>query len=222
MRADWRRWGVFPKAEPWMNIVQYPHPALRHRARPLTAIDKKLRLYAGEMLQLMYEARGLGLAAPQVALPFQMFVMNPTADPEQRDKEMVLINPVVLERRGTIEGEEGCLSFPGLYQKIRRAKSVKVQAYDLEGKELLIEVAGSTPEEQLCSRLMQHEIDHLDGVLFIDKMGPIAKLASRGSLKEFERDYRRAQQRGEIPPDPEIEKALTELEREAEESRPVL
>jgi peptide deformylase len=222
MRADLRRWGVFPKAELWMKIVQYPHPALRHRARPLTAIDKKLRLYAGEMLQLMYEARGLGLAAPQVALPFQMFVMNPTADPEQRDKEMVLINPVVLERRGTIEGEEGCLSFPGLYQKIRRARSVKVQAYDLEGKELLIEVAGSTPEEQLCSRLMQHEIDHLDGILFIDKMGPIAKLASRGSLKEFERDYRRAQQRGEIPPDADIEKMLNDLEREAEESRPVL
>jgi peptide deformylase len=205
-----------------MKIVQYPHPALRHRARPLTAIDKRLRLYAGEMLSLMYEARGLGLAAPQVALPFQMFVMNSTADPEQRDKEMVLINPVILERKGTIEGEEGCLSFPGLYQKIRRAKSVKVQAYDLDGKERLIEVAGSTPEEQLCSRLMQHEIDHLDGILFIDKMGPIAKLASRGSLRAFEREYRRAQERGEIPPDAEIEKALNDLERETYETPPVL
>jgi peptide deformylase len=205
-----------------MKIVQYPHPALRHRARPLTAIDKRLRLYAGEMLSLMYEARGLGLAAPQVALPFQMFVMNSTADPEQRDKEMVLINPVILERKGTIEGEEGCLSFPGLYQKIRRAKSVKVQAYDLDGKEVLLEVAGSTPEEQLCSRLMQHEIDHLDGILFIDKMGTIAKLASRGSLKEFEREYRRAQQRGEIPPESEIEKTLNELERETYETPPVL
>jgi peptide deformylase len=222
MEEDFHRWDVFRKAEPWMNIVQYPHPALRHRARPLTAIDKKVRLYAGEMLRLMYEARGLGLGAPQVALPVQMFVMNPTADPEQRDKEFVLINPVILERKGTIEGEEGCLSFPGLYQKIRRAKSVKVQAYDLEGKELLLEVAGSTPEEQLCSRLMQHEIDHLDGVLFIDKMGPIAKLASRGSLREFERDYRRAQQRGEIPPDAEIEKSLTEMERDGGESPPIL
>jgi peptide deformylase len=205
-----------------MKIVQYPHPALRHRARPLTAIDKRLRLYAGEMLNLMYEARGLGLAAPQVALPFQMFVMNSTADPEQRDKEMVLVNPVILERKGTIEGEEGCLSFPNLYQKIRRAKSVKVQAYDLDGKERLIEVAGSTPEEQLCSRLMQHEIDHLDGILFIDKMGPIAKLASRGSLRAFEREYRRAQERGEIPPDAEIEKALNDLERETYETPPVL
>ena len=205
-----------------MKIVQYPHPALRHRARPLTAIDNRLRQYAGEMLALMYEARGLGLAAPQVALPFQMFVMNPTADPEQREHEKVLINPVILERRGTIEGEEGCLSFPGLYQKIRRAKSVKVQAYDLDGKEVLYEIAGSTPEEQLCSRLMQHEIDHLDGVLFIDKMGPIAKLASRGSLKEFEREYRRAQRRGEIPPDADLEKALTELERDGLESPPVL
>jgi peptide deformylase len=199
-----------------MNIVRYPHPALRHKARPLTMIDKRVRQYAGEMLGLMYEAHGLGLAAPQVALPFQLFVMNPTADPQQRDKEMVLINPVILERKGNIEGDEGCLSFPGLFQKVRRAKSIKVQAYDLEGKEVLLEIAGSSPEEQLTSRLVQHETDHLHGILFIDKMGTLASLSSRGALREFERDYRQAQRRGEIPPDPEIEKALAELERETE------
>lgn len=198
-----------------MRIVQFPHPALRHKARPLTAIDERVRRYAAEMLDLMYEAHGLGLAAPQVGLPFQLFVMNPTADAEQREHQRVVINPVILERKGSIEGDEGCLSFPGLYQKVRRAKSIKVQAYDLDGKEVLLEIAGSTPEEQLCSRLVQHETDHLHGILFIDKLGPLGKLASRGALKEFERDYRRAQERGELPPDPEIEKGLNELEREA-------
>ena len=197
-----------------MNIVRYPHPSLRHPAKPLTAIDQKVRVYAGEMLALMYEARGLGLAAPQVALPYQMLVMNPTADPQQKEHEYTLINPVILDRKGSVEADEGCLSFPGLFQKIRRARSVKVQAYNLEGQELLLDIAGATPEELLRSRVVQHEIDHLHGILFIDKMGPIAKLSSRSSLKEFERDYRRAQERGEIPPDADIEKILAELERQ--------
>jgi peptide deformylase len=198
-----------------MKIVRYPHPSLRHPARPLTAIDKKVHVAAGEMLALMYEAHGLGLAAPQVDLPYQMIVMNSAADPQQREHELVLINPVVLERKGSVEAEEGCLSFPGLYQKIRRAKSVQVQGYNLQGESLTIEVPGVNPDELLRSRLLQHEIDHLHAILFIDKMGTIAKLSSRGALREFEREYRKAQGRGEIPPDPEIEKTLRELEMEA-------
>jgi peptide deformylase len=198
-----------------MNIVRYPHPALRHPAKALTTIDAKVHTAAAKMLDLMYEARGLGLAAPQVALPYQMFVMNSSGDPANKEFEAVLLNPVILERKGSVEGEEGCLSFPGLYQKVRRAKSVKVQAFDLGGKEVILDVAGTTPEEQLRSRVLQHEWDHLHGTLFIDKMGPISKLSCRGALQEFEREYRRAQQRGEIPPDPEIEKLLTELEHDA-------
>jgi peptide deformylase len=192
-----------------MNIVKYPHPALRYHSKPLTLIDKKVRLFAGEMLDLMYEAHGLGLAANQVALPFQLLVMNPLADPQHKDFERVLINPVIVERQGSIEGEEGCLSFPGLYQKVRRAKSIQVQYYNLEGQ--AVEESGS----DLVARIIQHEIDHLHGVLFIDKMGAIAKLASRASLKEFERDYRKLQERGEVPPDVEIEQMLTALGAEA-------
>jgi peptide deformylase len=189
-----------------MKIVHYPHPALRHPAVPLPAIDKDVVQLARGMLDLMYEARGVGLAAPQVAVPYQLFVMNPTADPQQKDQERVLINPVLLERKGTSEGEEGCLSFPGLYQKVRRAKSVVVQAYNLEGA--LLEIRSAT---EMASRILQHEIDHLHGILFIDKFGPIAKLASRGALKEFEREYRKAQERGDIPPEAEIEQALAVL-----------
>src|SRR5258708_28305397 len=196
-----------------MKIVQYPHPSLRHVAKQLRAIDKKVHEYAGQMLGLMYEHRGLALAATQVELPFRMIVMNVTEDTEKRDPNngVVAINPVILEPKGSVEGDEGCLSFPGLYQKIRRAKTVKVQAYDLKG--VLIEKICSDLE----ARVWQHEVDHLDGVLFIDKMGTIAKLGSRSALKAFERTYRRAQERGEIPPEAEIERLLKALE--AEEAR---
>jgi peptide deformylase len=183
-----------------MKIVFYPHPALRHPAKPLGAIDKQVHLDAGRMLELMYENRGLGLAANQVFLPYRIVVLNPTGDPQQRDKEEVLLNPVILERKGTIEGEEGCLSFPGLFQKIRRAKTVHVQAYNLRGE--VVEKSVSDLE----SRLWQHEVDHLDGILFIDKMGTIARLASRNSLKELEQDFQRGQEKGDI-------EAMAELER---------
>jgi peptide deformylase len=194
-----------------LKIVKYPHPALRFQSKPLQAIDKEVRLIAGRMLELMYGARGLGLAANQVAWPFQMFVMNATASPEVAEQQHVLINPVILDRKGTIEGDEGCLSFPELYQKVRRAKTVRVQAYDLEGKVIEI-VTSELPQEiaELSSRVLQHEIDHLHGVLYIDKMGPLGKLSARGSLREFERDFRKAQERGEYPSDAEIEKRLKE------------
>jgi peptide deformylase len=192
-----------------MRIVHYPHPALRHPAKPLTCIDKQLHLHIGAMKDLMYEARGLGLAAPQVALPYQLLVMNVTGDPKQPEREEVYLNPGIVERKGFIEDEEGCLSFPGLYQKIRRSKSVKIQAYDLKGN--LVEKVVTDLE----ARAWQHEIDHLNGVLFIDMMGPIAKLSSRSSVKNFERVFRKAQEKGEIPQEFEIEKLLAALESHA-------
>ncbi len=196
-----------------MKIVQYPHPALRHKARPLTAIDKKVYLQAREMLDLMNEANGLGLAAPQVVLPYQMIVLNLKLlmdDPSQPDEAGVYINPVILERGGgLVEGEEGCLSFPELFQKVRRSRTVRVRAYNLRGESLEIQA------HELVARVWQHEVDHLHGVLFIDKMGPVAKLAARGAIKDFEREYRKAQERGDIPPDTELEKYLTALETQA-------
>jgi peptide deformylase len=189
-----------------MKIVRYPHPALRHRACPVASIDKQLHLHVGAMKELMYEARGLGLAAPQVALPFQLLVMNVTGDPKQPECEEVFLNPQIVERKGSQEDEEGCLSFPGLYQKIRRSKTIKVRAYNLKGE--VVERVVSDLE----ARAWQHEIDHLNGVLFIDMMGPLARLSARSSVKGFEKDFRRAQEKGEIPPDVEIEKILAALE----------
>ena len=192
-----------------MKIVHYPHPALRRPAKPLTTIDKKIHLHVGSMLDLMYEAKGLGLAATQVALPYQLLVVNVSGDPAQKDKEAVYINPTIVERKGSQEGDEGCLSFPGLFQKVRRAKTVKVQAYNLKGD--LLEITA----HDLEARAWQHELDHLNGVLFIDKMGPIAKLGARSDLKSFEAEFKKAQEKGEIPKDVDIQKLLDELEGEA-------
>jgi len=192
-----------------MKIVHYPHPALRRKARPLTAIDKDLRIQAGAMIELMYEAKGLGLAATQVALPYQLLVMNMTGDPQQRDQEAIYVNPVIVERKGTQDGDEGCLSFPGLFQKVRRAKTVKIQAYNLKGE--LVELIANDLE----ARAWQHELDHLEGVLYIDKMGPLAKFGARGSIREFEREFRKLQERGDIPPNAQIEQILNALEIKA-------
>jgi peptide deformylase len=188
-----------------MKIVQYPHPALRHKSRPLTSIDEKVRTQAREMLELMYESKGLGLASNQVGLPYQLLVMNPVADPTQKDMEKVFINPVILERKGSVEGEEGCLSFPELYGKVRRAKTIKARAYNLQGE--LVELTWS----DLPARILQHEVDHLAGILFIDKMGFFARRESREAIADFERKYRKAQERGEIPPQAELEKTLAAL-----------
>lgn len=190
-----------------MKIVQYPHPALRYRAKPVTSIDNELRRVVAEMLELMYANKGLGLAAPQVALPYQVFVMNLSGDANKREFQRVYINPTIVERKGGIvEAEEGCLSFPGLYQKVRRPRQVRVQAYDEQGQLIDRELI------DLEARVVQHETDHLHGVLYIDKFGPIARLASRTALAEFERDYKKAQERGEIPPNKEILRQLRALE----------
>lgn len=191
-----------------MKIVPYPHPALRFAAKPVTTIDKELRLIAGRMLELMYEHKGLGLAGPQVAAPVHIIVMNFEGEPDNKEAECVAINPVIVTRKGTQEGSEGCLSFPGLYQNVRRSKEVVVRAYDLQGQQYEMK------STDLSARLWQHEIDHLFGELFIDKMTPLGKIGSRTALKDFEREYRQAQRRGEYGTEAEILKQLTDYGKE--------
>jgi peptide deformylase len=178
-----------------MKIVQYPHPALRAKAAPVTTIDKDLHLLAGHMLELMYDAEGLGLAAPQVAQGVQLLVMNFEGKPDSKEQEHVAINPVIVESKGTIEGREGCLSFPGLYQKVRRHKTVKVRYYTLAGE--LREMTCS----ELPSRVWQHEIDHLNGTLFIDKMGPLGRMASKKELEAFIQEFEDDKKKGVLPAD---------------------
>src|SRR5262245_62096470 len=165
---------------PPLKIVNYPHPSLRHKAVPLTAIDAKVERIAASMIALMKEANGLGLAAPQVGLPFRMFVANIPLDPEKPNEPGVFLNPVFQEEDGSkIEAEEGCLSFPGLYAKVRRFKGVIAQAYDLEGRLLDIRLSN------LLARVWQHETDHLDGKLFIDYLSLVGRLSTRSAVAEF-------------------------------------
>ncbi len=178
-----------------MKIVNYPHPSLRRKAEPVTTISKELHLQVGGMLELMYAAEGLGLAAPQVNAGNRVLVMNFAGDINQKDQEFVAINPVIVEMKGTIEDKEGCLSFPGLYSKVRRAKTVKVQAYNLKGELYEMQVT------ELPARVWQHEIDHLDGILFIDKMGMLGRLNSRKAIQEFIDDFNRDKRNGELPAD---------------------
>jgi peptide deformylase len=188
-----------------LRIVSYPHPALRYTSRPVTRIDDDLRSKVRAMFDLMYEARGIGLAANQVAFPYRFFILNLTADPEQKDQEQVFINPEIVKRHSSIEDEEGCLSFPGLYGKVRRAKKIKAQAFDLAGNPVELDA------EDLYSRAIQHETDHLEGKLFIDHLSSLARVSATPKIREFEAKFRQAQASGEYPDDAEIIRQLDAL-----------
>ena len=178
-----------------MKIVKYPHPSLRTEAKPVLALDKDVQLAAAGMLELMYASEGLGLAAPQVALPVRLLVMNFEGNPDNKQAECVAINPVIVESKGAISDREGCLSFPGLYQNVRRFKTVKVQWYDLNGQ--LLEGTFN----DLAARVWQHEIDHLNGVLFIDKMGSFGLHRSQRDLDKFIADFEKDKKKGEYAAD---------------------
>lgn len=185
-----------------MRIVEYPHPALLRPTVELKQIDADLRRDVAEMFDLMYEARGVGLAANQVALPYRLLVMNLDVDGFAKEAEEVFINPKIVARAGSIEDEEGCLSFPGLSVKIRRARDVTIEAVNGKGELVQIQATG------LASRAWQHEIDHLDGKVFVERFGQLARLAHRRDVDRFEQRFRRAQKEGRIPPSAEIEQAL--------------
>ncbi len=197
-----------------MKIVRFPHPALRYPAAAVTLIDNEVRKVIDALRDLMYQHEGLGLAAPQIAMPIQVFVMNPTGDLNQPEQERIYINPVISQREGNEEREEGCLSFPELYQKVRRPAKVRIKAYDASGA-TIDEVV-----DDLVAHVVQHETDHLHGKLFIDYFGPIAKLASRGTLGTFETDFKRAEDRGDYPSKKEILRQLRALEDQFASSKP--
>jgi peptide deformylase len=168
-------------------------------------IDDNLRATVRTMFDLMYAAKGIGLAANQVALPFRFFILNVTADPEQKDQEKVFINPEIVKRHSSQEDEEGCLSLPGLYAKVRRARRIRAKAYDLEGN--LVE----HDADELFSRALQHEFDHIHGKLFIDYLDPLRLHSIGEKLREFELSHRQAQQAGEIPADDELMRRLHQM-----------
>lgn len=188
-----------------MEIVNYPHPALRWKSNDVSRIDDALRGTVREMFELMYARNGIGLAANQVALPFRFFVANLTGEASEPDEELVFINPQIIKRRGTEVAEEGCLSLPGLYADVKRSEVVVVEAYDLDGQLFRAEL------NELGARAVQHEIDHLDGVLFIDRVDDIVRREVSPKIAEFLADYARRQGQGELPNDEELLARLQKL-----------
>ena len=183
-----------------MQILTYPHPTLRRVSKPLRRVDADLRKTIREMFDLMYQAKGIGLAANQVDLPLRLFVVNLAAKPDEGE-EIVFINPVISRPHGgTEEAEEGCLSLPGLYGHVVRPKQVRINAYSLQGEEIQTDATG------LLARCVQHEFDHLDGVLFTDRMSAAARADLAEGLDEFEAEFGSRRTTGSVPSDEEIAK----------------
>ncbi len=198
-----------------MQIVQYGHPVLRWKSKPIQSITDELRSVVRAMFELMYSAKGVGLAANQIGLPYRFFVVNVTADPEHADEEFVFLNPRIRRRKGSTSGEEGCLSLPGLYANVERAEQIVIEAYDLEGESFEMDL------DELPARVVQHETDHLDGVLFVDRLNPDERLKVEPKLLGFESEFRKRQSLGEFPPDDEIKRQLKELEHGLRAKSPV-
>lgn len=189
-----------------MQIIQWPHPTLLYRSKPLRRVDADLKRMIAEMFELMYAHKGVGLAANQVDLPYRLFIVNPTADPQQKSEERVFLNPVLTLPKGSVEDEEGCLSLPGLYAPVRRPERIRVNAYDLSGNEIDFEATG------LISRVVQHENDHLDGVMFIDRVSQTTALEIREDVETFAAEFLQRRECGQIPSDDVILARLKELE----------
>jgi peptide deformylase len=198
-----------------MQIVPYPHPALRWKSRDITRIDDTLRNVVARMFELMYESKGIGLAANQVGLPLRLFVVNVSGDPEKKDEEVVFINPVIRNRSGNAVGEEGCLSLPGLYADVARPETITVEAFDLDGQPFRIKT------DDLPARVIQHETDHLDGVLFIDRIDETSLAQFVTKLNEWNSNFRKQQTEGATPSDEEINRLLQQM-AESGDLAPVL
>ena len=190
-----------------VEVILYPHPTLRRASRPIKRVDAEFRSMVARMIDLMYESKGIGLAANQVDLPYRVFVMNPSGDPDDRAEELVMINPVLKNPKGMSEAEEGCLSIPGVYADVKRPERITINAYDLSGNEIQREVDG------LFARIVQHETDHLDGQLFIDRLDPTALANIREELEGMEVEFKNRRSDGLIPDDATIVARLSQLEK---------
>jgi peptide deformylase len=159
-------------------IVHYPHPALRTKGKPVGQVNDLVKRVAARMCQLMHEAPGVGLAAPQVGLPWRMFVANNTGQPEN---DTVFINPKLLNPSSDVsEYDEGCLSLPDITAMVTRPNAIEIEATNLEGETFRL------ASDQLPARIWQHEYDHLDAVLILDRMTPADKRANKKKIKLLE------------------------------------
>jgi len=161
-----------------LDILTFPDPRLRTVAKPVTQFDDRLRRRIDDMFETMYAAKGIGLAATQVAIPLRLVVIDIS---DSHDQPLCLINPEILHREGEEEMDEGCLSVPGFYEPVTRAERVRVRALDREGQSRELDADG------LLAVCIQHEIDHLDGKLFVDYLSALKRQRIRKKLEKEER-----------------------------------
>jgi len=157
-----------------LKVRRYGDPVLRRRAREIETVTPEIRRLVDDMIDTMYDEVGIGLAAPQVGTSVRLLVVG---DEEGRGAQ-ALVNPVISEQGGTVTAEEGCLSLPGIFAQVTRSQWVKLEAQDLEGRPVAITARG------LRARVFQHEIDHLDGVLFIDRLDPVTRDRIKRRIKK--------------------------------------
>jgi len=170
-----------------IKILTYPDPRLRKKTKPITKIDDTIRRLTRQMLDVMYKEGGVGLAAIQVGKPIRLIVINLTKKPSD---EIVLINPKIVKKMGKIQETEGCLSLPGIKASVPRYKNIVCRTLNLEGKELYIDTNSKESEAgQLLSRVIQHELDHLEGILFIDYLSDADRKPLTHQLKDLEAKY---------------------------------
>ena len=166
-----------------LTLTLYPDPMLRKVAQPVTAFDEELARTVAAMFARMVASKGVGLAAPQVGLKRRILVLNATGD--EKDN-LALINPTIVARSGPETlFDEGCLSFPGIYAEIKRPDRCAVKAFDVSGRAIEREYSGFE------SRIIQHEFDHLEGVLLVDRMSPADKLTHKAALQELVERYKK-------------------------------
>ncbi|MGH8612911.1 MAG: peptide deformylase [Gammaproteobacteria bacterium] len=161
-----------------LNVLHYPDPRLRIKAARIDRVDDEIRNLARDLIETMYAAPGIGLAATQVNVPKRILVTDVS---EKRDQPLCLINPRILEQQGMVEMEEGCLSVPGVFEVVQRAERVEVQAIGLDGVLFTLEAEG------LLAVCIQHEMDHLDGKLFVDYLSLLKRNRIRKKLEKQQR-----------------------------------
>jgi peptide deformylase len=191
-----------------LEVVHHPHPALRWKSREVTKIDAGLKDMIAQMFDLMYAHKGIGLAANQVALPYRLFVINPTGDAAEKSEERVFINPQITRRNGSIEDEEGCLSLPEIFGHVSRAARIVVDAFDLSGQQFELNLA------DLPARVVQHEYDHIEGILFTDRLAATELAKLKPLLDDLELQFRNRQREGTVPSDQVLMSELKSLARE--------
>jgi peptide deformylase len=161
-------------------ITHFPSPVLAQKAKPVEKIDGDIRILADKMIDIMVRQKGVGLAGPQAGVPLRIFVASPDGT---KKNAKVYINPVITPSGKLQAAEEGCLSLPGIFGKVRRYSKCSIKAQDLDGKEFSQEAEG------LLARIFQHEYDHLDGTLVADKLSTVAKITARKKLKQLRENY---------------------------------